>query len=163
MGHTSDVLCGAGIVSRTRETDARVAARIAAGRYSTGVATGVAVGVATPITALVAKSLSPITALVATPITAGVTRLVTRGSMGGLCVAASKDAAVMLGIDATRRAGRGEQTSSRNSSRMGNPAAAADRVGRRLPTRSARGASRVMGAPSRWLWRALRRPARGWS
>ena len=41
MGHTSDVLCGAGIVSRTFEIEARVATIIAAVENATGVTIGV--------------------------------------------------------------------------------------------------------------------------
>ena len=54
MGHTSDVLCGAGIVSRTGETGARVAAIIAAGENATGVTTGVAAGIAAAVATVVA-------------------------------------------------------------------------------------------------------------
>ena len=54
-GHTSDVLCGADIVSRTGDTgDARVAARIAVVGNATGVASGVAVGVAAAVATVIA-------------------------------------------------------------------------------------------------------------
>ena len=58
MWATSDVLCGAGIVSRALDTDTRVADRIAAGENATGVAVGVAVGVAAAVAAVVARSPS---------------------------------------------------------------------------------------------------------
>ena len=141
--HTSDILCGAFIARWTGKTDARVADIIAA----VVVATVVAIFIA----ALVAQGVPPAVATL-------VARLVTRGP-GVLCVAAGKNAAAMLARRevSRRRAGRGEQTSRRRSSSQTSPGAAADRVGRRLPTRSARGASRrEMGAPSRWRWRALR-------
>ena len=142
--HECDILCGTFMASRTGETDTRVAALIAAGGIATGVATFVAV--------LVAQGVPPAVAtLVARPVT---------GGQAGSCVAAGRNAAAMLARRevSRRRAGRGEQTSRSRSSSQTIPGAAADRVGRRLPTRSARGASRrEMGAPSRWRWRALRR------
>ena len=146
--HTSDILCGAFIARWTGKTDARVAVLIAA----VVVATVVAIFIA----ALVAQGVPPAVATL-------VARLVTRGP-GVLCVAAGKNAAAMLARrEVRRRAGRGEQPSRSRSSSQTTPGAAADRVGRRLSTRSARGASRrEMGAPSRWRWRALRRRARGW-
>ena len=141
--HECDILCGAERASRTGETDARVAVLIAAGGIATGVATFVAV--------LVAQGFPPAVAtLVARPVT---------GGQAGSCVAAGRNAAAKLARRevSMRRAGRGEQTSRSRSSSQTIPGAAADRVGRRLPTRSARGASRrEMGAPSRWRWRALR-------
>ena len=67
MGHTSDVLCGAGIVSRTGETEARVAAIIAVVGNATGVTTGVAVGVAAAVATVVATEETKAVATVVTP------------------------------------------------------------------------------------------------
>ena len=67
MGHTSDVLCGAGIVSRTGETGARVAAIIAAGENATGVTTGVAAGIAAAVATVVATEDTSPVATVVTP------------------------------------------------------------------------------------------------
>ena len=67
MGHTSDVLCGTGIVSRTFETDARVAAIIAAVGNATGVATRVAAGVAAAVATFVATEDTPGVATGVTP------------------------------------------------------------------------------------------------
>ena len=68
MWATSDVLCGAGIVSRARDTDTRVAERIAAVGNATGVATGVAVGVAAAVaTVVTARAAEPAVATGVTP------------------------------------------------------------------------------------------------
>ena len=149
--------CGAVIVSRTGDTDTRVAVRVASGLDgdTTGVATAVAIGVASP-------------ARVSPTVTTGVARPVTRG-FGGFRAAGKTAAARLGGTEERGQAWGGEQTSCRcNSCRADCPAAAAaaaERVRRQLrpSTRSTRGADRVTGAPSRWLKRALRRRALGWS
>ena len=84
--------CGAVIVSRTGDTDTRVAVRVASGLDgdTTGVATAVAIGVAFPLTPNV---------------TTGVARPVTRG-FGGFR-AAGKTAAARLGRTEERGQARG--------------------------------------------------------
>ena len=96
--------CGAVIVSRTGDTDTRVAVRVASGLDgdTTGVATAVAIGVASPVTTVVT---SPVTTGVAAVVTTGVTRPVTRGF--GVFRTAGKTAAARLGRTVERGQARG--------------------------------------------------------